>query len=264
MHRFLTKLNYIYFTILFWLVPSVRKLELPGGYRRIYFVHIRKTGGSSVNRSFLAMGDDQLGRKRYAQLVNNPIHTTYSQGRLFAAWNKRSIEEGHYFYAFSHLPFWKLKLPEDTYVFTCLRDPVKRVLSHYRMLLGLKAENSKHPAFIAEGPWLGDSLEDFLERCPREHLLNQLYTFSETLDVDEAVRNIGTCQFVLTTERLDQDLKKIEAEINVPLIGLHVRKGTSNFECNDETMKKLRDMLQPEYEFLSRIPEVADFYADKA
>ena len=104
------------------------------GYDRMYLVHIRKTGGTSLNNMFLSVSgyDSQA---LYQELANRPTHRVIRNGLVFVGWDIASINRGLYFYAFSHHPFHKLSLPERTFTFSCLRDPMKRVVSHYNMLM---------------------------------------------------------------------------------------------------------------------------------
>ena len=143
-------------------------------YKRIYLFHIRKTGGTSLNQIFLGLGGED-GKDVYTKLAKTPNHRVKSDDQLFVGWNKKLIESGNYFYAFSHIPKHKLILPNNTFTITFLRDPVKRVISHYKMLYYYQVNSINHPCMKTEGAWLGECFQDFLERIPYEHLLNQLY-----------------------------------------------------------------------------------------
>ena len=128
---------------------------------RVYFVHIRKTGGTSLNHMFLSM--DSCASGSLYNMVS--IHfKAECNGRKYAGWDKDVIAVGDYYYGFSHHPIYTLQIPHPTFVFTCFRDPVKRVLSLYNMLRSMKEENSSHPGMKEQGPWLGNSFSDFLER----------------------------------------------------------------------------------------------------
>lgn len=134
-------------------------------YKRIYNCHIRKTGGTSLNRMFLgANGGD--GRDAYQYLVSAPQNRIIRE-KVIVGWNKKLIEEGVYFYAFSHIPFHQLDLPSGTYKLVCFRDPVKRVISHYTMLLEESFKENPSPWFYREKGWLGDSFEDFIDILPK-------------------------------------------------------------------------------------------------
>ena len=100
------------------------------GYKRIYFVHIRKTGGTSFNHMFLSLsGEDS--KSLYSQLCRTRENRILSNGLIYVGWNTRHINKGNYFYGFSHTPLHKLDLPNETFTVSCFRDPVRRVVSHY-------------------------------------------------------------------------------------------------------------------------------------
>ena len=129
------------------------------GYKRIYYFHVRKAGGTSLINMFLSLsGQDSTelldGLRRTAD------HRILINGKIYTGWNARYIAGGHYYFEFSHIPFHKLRLPESTFTVTCFRDPVKRVVSHYNMLMGFLENNIKRPCLRVESKWLGAGFED--------------------------------------------------------------------------------------------------------
>ena len=99
------------------------------------------------------------------------------------------------YFAFSHMPYHEVAVPERTFTVTCLRDPSARLLSLYRMLMGYKANNVPHPCMKEQGKWLGNCFSDFLRNIPEEHLLNQLNMFSSECNVDEAFETISSLSY---------------------------------------------------------------------
>ena len=91
--------------------------NLTDNVKRIYFFHIRKTAGTSLNHAFLALGGEE-GCKVYEKLPQTRTLRIISQGKIFVGWNKGLIESGNYFYAFSHIPQHQLALPDNTFTFT--------------------------------------------------------------------------------------------------------------------------------------------------
>ncbi|QDV69534.1 hypothetical protein Poly24_32500 [Rosistilla carotiformis] len=78
-----------------------------GGGKRIYLVHIRKTGGTSLNHAFLQTSgmDSSL---LYEQLVQKKDHRVCCGDKVFVGWNIKHINAGHYYYAFSHTPLHQI------------------------------------------------------------------------------------------------------------------------------------------------------------
>ena len=222
------------------------------GARRIYLVHVRKTAGTSLNHMFFALsGADP--QQLYDELIHRPHHAVAQNGFVYVGWNPRLLERGLYFYGFSHIPFHKIRLPEKTFTVTCLRDPVERVISHYRMLVELKEAGSRHAALRTEGTWLGDSFADFLQRIPREHLLNQLSMFSPTLSVREAAENIESLSHYFFSDEFDQGVRDLNRKTELHLTPIHIRKTTASTHISQDDRDRLRDLMQPEYELLSRL-----------
>lgn len=237
-----------------WVPGSTRydaPVKLKTGDRRIYHVHVRKTAGTSINHTFLRLGGEGENQ-RYLTLAGLEGHELDAQGYRFVGWDVTKINRGNYFYAFSHTPFWGLDLPPSTYSFTCLRDPVKRVLSHYQMLIEYRETGFPHPCRVEEEPWLGESLLDFIERMPARHLLNQLWMFSERMDVEEAVANLRSLSRVLANERLGDGIAAISQELGLPLSIEHRRKSRP-LEFNPEHVAELRRKLEPEYRMLEAV-----------
>lgn len=238
--------------MLYDLVESVRSTRYPrdyhiaGGFQRIYLYHIRKTGGTSLNQMFLALSGvdgegayDRLARARHLRLG--------VEAKVYVGWNKRLIERGRYFYAFSHLPAHKLTLPERTFTITCLRDPVARALSLYRMLVEYRDKDIPHPMMARQGQWLGNTLGDFMERVPRAHLQRQLFMFSETFSPTEAFDRIMACSHVFFVEDFAAGVESLSARLGLRLQPVHAKRSAQPVSVNPAELDQLRQRLEPEY-----------------
>ena len=222
------------------------------GYRRVYHVHIRKTGGTSINQMFLSLVGD--GPSLYNRLAASLTGRKKLNGHVFVGWNKRYINRGHYYYAFSHVPRHRLDLPPGTFTLACFRDPVQRVLSHYKMLRTFAENGIDHPCMKEEGPWLGRSLGDFIERIPPRHLLNQLYMFSERFDVNEAHDRIQNLSHILFTETFEEGVAALNGKLGLDLRPVHARKSKPRPEEGaGQHLARLREKLSEEYALLERI-----------
>lgn len=222
------------------------------GYDRVYLVHIRKTGGTSLNHMFLSlsgMKSDAL----YQKLSEEPSHFLSLGGLGFVGWNRLIINSGNYFYGFSHIPLHKLKLPEKTYRITVLRDPMQRVISHFKMLKEMEVNNIGHPCMRVEGQWLGSGFGDFIKNIPTEHLLNQIFMFSDSLSTDEALEKIVNLEKFFFQDQFSGAVREINSDLHLSLVPAHLRKTGLKEKINRSDLNDLREMLCPEYELFERI-----------
>jgi hypothetical protein len=189
----------------------------------------------------------------YGKLHRAPDRRLMRMGKIFVEGTRKLITEGHYFYAFSHIPLHRLRLPEGTFTITCLRDPVKRVLSLYNMLMYYSVKNIPHPGMTRDGKLLGNSFEDFIERIPPEDLLNQLYMFSEQFSVDEAEERIRSLSHFFMTEEFEKGVQELNTKTGLNLRPIHTRKSEFKAEISDDSILRLRQKLEKEYELVERL-----------
>ena len=221
--------------------------------RPIYHIHIRKTAGTTINFAFLSNSGSVDTNDFYESIAQKSNHRQIKNGKVFVGWNVRLINEGNYSYAFSHTPLHKLNLQSDMFVFTCLRDPVKRVVSHYKMLRYYKKENINHPCMKIEGNWLGNSFEDFCENLPKEHLMNQLYMFSSEFDIQESFEKLMSLNKIIFTENLIDGLKELEVLTNWKLPISNQKKYDYEELIPSSQLDMLRNKLMPEYELIEML-----------
>lgn len=226
--------------------------SLIGGHKRVYHYHVRKTAGTSINQAFLSIGGEP-GKAVYERMAKDPNHRTISGDRAFVGWSKALIEQGLYHYAFSHAAAHELDLPEGTFTITCLRDPLKRLISHYQMLRELIDTNTPHPCLKVEGPWVGRSFSDFLERTPREHALRQLYMFSREFNVQEAVEKVQSCGFYFFTEQFADGMRSLGDTLSIDLPVMHARPTGRQYDITDSERQRARDVLADEYAMMAAL-----------
>jgi hypothetical protein len=225
----------------------------------IYLYHTRKTGGRSLIFAFLAQtGGDPASL--YAQLCR--AYATFG-GRLFRGWDAAPPPETYF--AWSHEPAWWVTLPDGAFTVTIFRDPIKRLASHYRMLLLYQAFDQRQMVPKYEWAWLGDDLYDFALRMPVEHRLRQLYMFSERLDVGEAVERVGGVSFWFRLEDYDAGLAGLGQRLGAELESFRVDDPNCPGHPLGAAVEariagelraargKLRRLLAPEYEVRARL-----------
>lgn len=175
------------------------------------------------------------------------------------------LQEGYFHIGYSHEPSWVFKLPRDTFTLTIVRDPLRRLLSYYRYLLWVRRQYVQDPDLLKEaepgwrglleevealGPVGGESLRTLIERAPAQHIVNQLWMFSENLNPVEAAERIRRCSVVLRTESYEEDLAGLAKRLNLPLRAFRERgydySGLPSPTPAD--LKAAREALAPEYE----------------
>lgn len=225
---------------------------MPDGIRRVYLYHIRKTGGTSLSRSFLSLGgEDPASVER--RINASFLRTTASGTYVFAGKLRRSLETGRYFFGWSHLPAYDLRLPPNTFTVSVLRDPVKRVISYYNYLIGGDDASLVFAIKQAERGFAAGGFHAFLDRVPKRHLLCQLYMFSSDFSVDEAAERLNSCSLILATERLKEGTAELNGRLGMRLEPRHERVSLVEAQLSTSELDRVRDLLEPEYQLFKQI-----------
>lgn len=136
--------------------------------RKIYFLHIQKTAGTSITRWMEQVFLPEIRAAEPRSPSLSYFHQAQARGQLGA-----SVYFGHYgSYPLVHAP-------ADLYCFTVLRDPVARTLSQIRHT-ARKQEGRMHPVLLRHNSLL-DFLHDpeavaVLENVQTKSLLSDLMT----------------------------------------------------------------------------------------
>jgi hypothetical protein len=226
---------------------------LPDGSRRVYCHHIRKTGGTSLHSSFIALGgEDPLDVQR--RMHDSHLLRTISGEYVFAAERLSVLAAGDYFYAWSHRPAHEVRLPPGTFTVTVLRDPVARVLSLFNYLVAGDDPSMPFQAPASEREMAAHGLTTFLDRLPRRFLLRQLFTFSPGFDVSEAADRLLSCSFSFHTESFDAGLGQLAERLALPLRPRRDRSSPAVApQPSPAELERLRDMLEPEYALFQKL-----------
>lgn len=116
----------------------MNKIEAPQMVKLLGHVHVTKTAGSALNRAF----NDALSQRHLhiSQVVKSDVEQRKPHALVLnsTAYNFAS----NALYLSGHIPYRSMKLLNRQYIFTMLRDPRKRLFSHYsyyttRVLKGL-------------------------------------------------------------------------------------------------------------------------------
>jgi hypothetical protein len=216
-------------------------------YRHVYLYHVRKTAGTALNHCFFSLSGEEPAAL-YRRITASGGDFAIAGDKIFVIWNKELIERGYFHYAASHYPMHEITLPPGTFTITCLRDPVDRMISLYRMYLDLAQDERNAPAwFFRERHWMGDSFSDFIERLPREMVQQQLYMFSRSFDIDEAIANVASCSHVMVMEEFAKGLEQLNTKLGLRLPNVAgVRRSETEFEPAEPELEALRRMVSAE------------------
>jgi hypothetical protein len=231
---------------------ATRAFRLPDDWKRIYCYHIRKTGGTSLNRGFMALGGEDP-RAVHERMSASPDHRAISGAYAFAAFDKKRLAQGRYFYGWAHRPAHKQILPPKTFTITILRDPVQRVRSYYDYLVVGDDPTMSERVSDEERQLASDGFGAFLKRLPEHDLLRQLYMFSSSFDVAEAVDRIGGCSHVHFVEDNAAGVAELSRRLELPLASRRERVTGARTELTVTELDQLRDLLAPEYDMMGRL-----------
>lgn len=223
-------------------------------YDRVFHFHVRKTAGTSLNAAFWALGGLDLKQVADSREISG-------NGLTFVRFDRRLIAKGKYFFANSHQPAHRIRLPRRTFTVTILRDPAARVLSYYRYLRWARANPTARdldPAVESLGPeteTLGSDFRDFLARIPQDRLLAQVSMFSKRMDPHEAADNALACNAVCFTETYAEDLAWLATELELELEQRRERSLGERVSITPEERDLLRERLAPEQTMIERVRE---------
>lgn len=220
------------------------------GFERIYHLHIRKCAGTSLNLAIIkAIGGKQ---ETYSELASARDNVLIVNDKPIVGWNVKRINAERFYYAFSHAPLHTLNLSPTTFTFTVLRDPIERIVSHFRMLKDLIALGGEHPALKKEEAWAFGDFRHFITNIPRIHLERQLYTFSSQFDVDEAIENISSINLVRDVSSVASISVYLEKEFGLETDYAPARRSKFTANLDEGELAGLRELIPNELAFYAR------------
>ena len=222
------------------------------GFNRVYHVHLRKCAGTSLNSAFWNLAEYNLKSVGVNSLIMN-------NGFVFVRNHKKLIEAGNYFFGNSHLPFWELNLPDKTFVFTMMRDPLSRLLSLHRYYRWIKKAHpasaiEKEPYYFSLVHNIGDIPEsplEFASCLKRKTLEPQLYAFSKSFEADEALQNLSKVNAVYFQDSFEEAVRDLNSRSGYNLHVVHERNFSSPDEKISFTLEELqniKELLTEEYQ----------------
>lgn len=232
--------------------------------KNTYLYHMIKTGGRSMISSYchyLMPNYQQCDHnKGYCQLYRElcgemkVLDDECKLLRKIQRWKYKL--KGNYIFGFSHEPHHKTRI-SNGYTITCLRDPLNRLISHYKMLLYQTSnihsrEESDNSKYVKNGPI------KFINTFPIEYSNHQLRFWSRNGNIYEAFQNITKCTQIILTHKIQEGLDKFKKKTDIQLIEQKVGLGSQKHHNLEPThLEIFKNHLKNEYEFYNM---VIDFY----
>lgn len=224
-------------------------------YSKVIFIHIAKTGGTSIAEYFeqLLPQEQTMSHGAFDITIDPPLSADIVRGKRFIS--------GHF--GFDHVKDYL----EDAYSFTILRDPLSRVMSFYRFCMH---EDMQRRYVVAQAA-RDLSIDDFMRsQIPQvcEMLDNQqtwqiasMYRTADRTNPDLgdeaellalAKSNLGKLSHVGFTEAFRKSFKRIVADVGVEPpkrvpTKLRTQNPISHEAMSPDVLDELKDRLSLDY-----------------
>jgi sulfotransferase famil protein len=172
--------------------------------RRYIFVHIPKTGGTSLALALesKAMKDDILiGDTPKAKKRKKRLKEVKSEGRL---WKHSRLVDVYGLISQADM--------EDFFVFTLVRNPWDRLVSYYHWL--------RDQTFEAQAVKLAQE-HDFSDFLNHRHTIGSVRNSPDQVYVSDRA-GVDLCDLYIRFEHLDEDLAKLETYLGFRLLPLEI------------------------------------------
>jgi hypothetical protein len=245
--------------------PSLyREYEFLNDYKRVYHYHIRKTAGASLNFAFWSYSG-LSPKKIRKQLSKSGGWYLTEDGKIFVGGKPLLLAQGKYFFGRSHIPSHILVIPEDTFTVSIFRNPIARVLSHYKMMLTAQKNKENHiPPFGLDRLDRPITLNDFMDHVPPEHLKRQLYMYSKKMILQEAFDNImDLCTYYFFTEEFSEGLATMSTILGLKLEEYHEHKSKTKPEISSSELDRLHEELEDEFRLIKMLKEEKYYIRDR-
>ncbi len=223
------------------------------GYDRIYHIHCRRAAGTSLNYMLLEQFTADAERC-YQSIARSDDHTLLANGMVFAGWTPQAVDGGRYQFGFSHVPVYKLHIPDNTFTICTLRDPLARVLSYYRTLLALRDSGGSNSRPDSPVHYLGSSFSDFLNLAPLKLLCHQLHMFSAAYDVNEAVSRALRVSHIIFAGQFAEGAATLSERLNLRLVPQFRKRSEEDpVLLSSGEIELANELLEDEWAFFEQV-----------
>ena len=225
--------------IRFKFVPSYNTSEYFKLNKCVFFMHIPKSGGTTIDHIFAKIANI-IGNFKYERFKYS---LDYKKTKLFHSNLKNQMPKfisGHLDYNFTGnlKNFFKCAL---------VREPSSRVISHYKFTL---FKLKKNPLDYTFEQFINDEIRNNRDNLTTRHFCGMLNVKKkiDKLDKDEAIKNIKLFDIVQTIENWDLFLSELLTKFGFPSV-LYSRYQEHKYSFEYQPTKINYDLINNFFEY---------------
>jgi len=230
---------------------------------KTHFYHIPKTAGRSIIVSFLRRihTESHLTDKfMYKDLVNRS--GKYKNDNMcMSGWNPKSY--GQHFFTFGHHTYHaehcKNARKHLTHSITSIRKPFDRLFSLYKEHLFERKNGRAISTTIKNVP---DTMFDdmtfgnFVKRLPKKRLLEQLYYFSDSYNINEAIENVSKLTHVFFVDDILNDRDSYAGKTKTYLCISNAFRREIDYKISKKERSFINKLIKDEIKFYTNLKKI--------
>ncbi len=231
----------------FKFVPSFKTETSLKLNKSIYFMHIPKSGGTTIDYIFAEI----------SKVLNNFIFKRYKHNAKLLDTNEiklNSINQTPYFIS-GHLNSNFTKNIDDIYRCTVVREPIKRVISHYKFMVFKK---NITPSEYSFEQFVEEEVKNRRDNLITRHFANLLDQNKVISDFEKkiALSNVDLFDNITTIQNWDAFVSNILTFFNLPSIvysRYQQHKYNFNYIPNEKDLNLIKTNFKYDFEIYSKI-----------
>jgi len=223
----------------FKLLRSLINRDLQTNKKSIYFMHIPKCGGTTIDHIFLklslALGSFKFKRFKYPNVKQSNKFTL------------KNVDDAIPTFISGHLDYNFTKNLENVFKCTIIRNPLDRVLSHYKFSLFKK---NKNPTEYSLDNFIKDEIDNYRENLVTRHFSGMLKVKKrlEENDKQKALENIEIFDQIDIFDNWDYFVSKLLSKYGLPSI-LYSRYQEHSYDFVFNPNQSEIDLIREHYKY---------------